>query len=639
MTTLTSRIQRPWLVGAVVCVDLLVLIAHVRLGRRLGLPAGNLWGVLGLLVLLFNGLCVAYLRAPREDDPLTRGLQFLLRARISDRVYGVLLGGLLVIAASYRVWATASLGCPTTCPDTQIYVGTALLHPWLPISQMRTVGFPAVCSLALNGLGHPVWILIVHNLLWLGSSLLLVLGLRLRLDQGLASLLVLAYLCFVDKNLEFEYMLMSEHLSRTLATLALGVLVLTWGRLSWRQTLTFAALVVLATLVKPTGIVLLPLGWLALLATRVLQRAPWREVFKHGGCSTAIVVAAVVSYACVYESSHGRFGLTDFTYTAVYSQVGHLTDLDALPEHPQLMRGLNRVLPPYVEGYASEGRYRPNWLVFGESDEALRRDLGPLSPAHLVAEEAKRADPSALGLPPGASAQQRQEAIFKKLSTSAIKAHPVRYLLLAGSDFVRFFRSGLTGSYGGNGVSVLQLLERAPTALAVHEAGVDRCVRSTYVATGRTAPRLSELLGPVHEGGEPGLVPRSAHVVIRSVSYLVDDGVRYAWVLLLGLPLLWIRRASVPAPPLLLALVSLLGVVGYATLLSLICMSEVQRLAANMQDYAAVSAILLGVMELRLVLALTLETGAARAPTNDPVSPLEASVQPDSEDPGIPHSS
>ncbi len=610
-----------------VLLDLGVLIACTRLGAALALPGFDLWGMDGVVLAVLN--LWAFERAV---DGKRRALtSFAARtglpaARVEELAGHCVLALLLVGLFAHRAWLSVALGTPFTTPDSPSYLAPALSDPVLPLSEIRTLGVPWLCSLGLALWGNLSGVLALHNLLWAASTALLVFTLRARMRLGALPWLVFLYLSLTQKNLSFELTLMSEHPSRCLYTLYFAVLVRCWGECRTRTTLALTGLTIANVLVKPTAIVLVPITGLAYLMFRLRDpRLPWRTVLRQVALAVALVIAFQAAYASAYAVRFGRFATSAFTGSALFSQVGHLVDLDA-PTHLELKAELRRILPRYVTSYVSRGVHEPNWLVFGSLDDRLRRDFGDLSPGRSVREYVVR------HRDPARTFQQQLDDLFKELAVEGIRAHPGSYLSLACSDFVRLFRDGLGPFYGGTIDDIRSAGPHAcghgsPPALRLHREVVVREVRHAYVIAGAQPPDTAALLGRAH-GPLPlprGPAELSRHLTEMSLSFSTFIAElwsrwRVGWVLFAMLPLAWLVRRE-HGDALRLATLLLVTAAAYGALLALVCISEVARFVANVQDLVFLALAIVGWVELRAVDDLVAR-GTRSAPEAVNVPPL-----------------
>lgn len=602
--------------------DVLALLAVSRWGRPLGLPSLDLFSTDGALLLLVNAWGLEQLtRAGRRACDALAARLGVERVRLAEATTWAVVSAVVAAGLAHRLWLTFVLGAPFTQPDSPSYLAPALLDPLLPLSEMRTLGTPWLCSLGFALTGGPAGFLLVHHALWLVSTLVLVVALARRLELKLPAVLVAVYLTFTQKNVEFELTLMSEHASRTLYVLFLGVLVLSWGHVRTRTTLALASIACANVLVKPTALVSFPaLAIVYALFRRMSPGISWRTVAAQLGLAVAVLVACQATYALAYRARFGRLATSAYTGTALFSQVGHLVDLDRV-EPPDLADSLRATLPAYAEHYAARGRHEPNWLAFGTPTPDLLRDFGEASPSRTVREHVwAHRDPAR-------THQQQLDDTFKELALAGIRARPRRYLALAAGDLVRLYRDGVVPFYPYNGpearrLSALAAGQGAPAALERHREVALEHLTQAYRQAERPEPPPAALLGRGHAGSPLPTLPLTFGHVMAWASITWSELLQQllhrwqvGWLLLLALPLAWRRRAP-DADALRLVLVTAAIALGYGVLLALICISEVGRFTTNVQDLVFLGLVLLGWVELRAVNAWLDEAPLGAAPTS-----------------------
>ncbi|HBP16764.1 MAG TPA: hypothetical protein DEA08_03085 [Planctomycetes bacterium] len=547
----------------------------------------NPWPLSALLLLGVGG---AALDLSRRESWLARAWQ-RLRQGPSEAAFWRAFALLLTAGFLYRVWLSDLLGIPSGSWDSGSYLVPALEHPWLPFSEVRTLGAPLLVSLglALDGLRG---VLLVHNLLWLVSSALLCASVARRLRLRGLSLVLLLYLCCSFRNLHFEYALLSEHAARCSYALFAGVALLSWGRPRWGSTLALALAAFAAVLVKPTALALVPAAALLYAAPCLLDGAhSKRQALLHTLALAGLVAALFAGYALVFQQRFGKLATNSFTGTALFAYTGHLTDLEA-SERPRLRADLRELLPRYRRDYVAKGDERPNWLAFGFAEEDLRADFGERSPFRCVNEElARQPDPTS-------TQQQQRDRIFLSLAKSGIEAHPDAYLRLVLRHLVRLYRTGPGAFYGDVFASPGAAAYGSERGRAFFTSTHER-MTAPYLAA-RGAPPAS--LGPSLQAEEPPQ-PWAGLVFLGTwgafvVSALAQALLSYGWLLLLLLAPLLGRARAREREHLLLAACLLLTVLGYGVVLALICISETPRFITNVQDLLLLAYLLLGRAEL-----------------------------------------
>ncbi len=608
--------------------DLLALLAVSRWGGPLGLPSLDLLSTDGALLLLVNVWGLERLtrvgRLGCEALAVRLGIE---RARLAALTTWVVLALIIAAGLAHRLWLTFVLGAPFTQPDSASYLAPALLDPLLPLSEMRTLGTPWLCALGLSLTGGPSGLLLVHHALWLASTLALVVALARRRELRLVAVLVAAYLTLTQKNVEFELTLMSEHASRTLYVLFLGILANSWGHCRTRVTLALASVACANVLVKPTALVLFSsLALVVALFRRMSPGISWRKIAAQLGLALAVLVACQATYALAYRARFGRLATNAFTGTALFSQVGHLVDLDRVTPR-ELASALRATLPAYAERYAARGRHEANWLAFGTPTPELLRDFGEDSPSRAIR------DHVSAHRDPARTYMQQLDDTFRELALAGIRARPHQYLALAASDLVSLYRDGVSTFYPYDGpearhLGALAAGYAAPAALERHREAALEHFGQAYREVELPAPPPEALLGRGHSGPPLPALPLAygramawASIAWSELLQQLLHRWQVGWLLLLALPLAWRRRAQ-DADALRLVLVTATVALGYGVLLALICVSEVGRFATNVQDLIFLGLFLLGWVELRAVNAWFDEPllGAPPASVQDPAA-------------------
>jgi hypothetical protein len=360
------------------------------------------------------------------------------------------IGWLLIlgVAIVFHMRSSQVFGFPYWFADSEGYLAPVFEHSWLPFSELRTIGYPAFLAIALGLAGHPIGVLFGQNLLWLISTVALSLTVLVRLQSRTLSLLVLIYLCYIQKNFAFELFVLSEHLSRTLICLALSVLILGFARPSRLQMIILALLTFLGIVVKPTAVILVPAIAVWLLAARLVkEELAIKNVLKLFLLYLVPVALLVGGYMSIYRARYGYYGLSAMTGLALYAHVGHLTNLDS-KLYPEVISELNKILPIYHRNYAGEEFEMGDWFAYGSiKREREYLDFGNVSPRSIVHEYASR-------LPGPESTFRKEERILRDLAIDGIKAHPGKYLRHVGRSLRRLLVDGFTAKYRNPFVTV-----------------------------------------------------------------------------------------------------------------------------------------------------------------------------------------
>lgn len=400
------------------------------------------------------------------------------RLALSRRAFWTAFAVLFGLALAVRVGWTFILGAPYVVHDSWGYVQAALSGGAFPMSEVRTVGYPALVSIALALFGDPVGILIVHNGFWVVSTLAIVLVLYRWLGLRVWALVALAYLGFAGKNLAFEYLLLSEHVVRALYVLVLALLIITAvDGPRWRVTLALALLIVAATLTRPPAIVLVGGAMVCFAGLAVHAR---RTALVHAAVVMAIVAVGMAGYGLAFKERYGSFGLTNFTGYNLFAHFGHRTVLDS-GKYPDIKKELAAFLPRYVARYSARGIYKGNWLVFGSRDRTLTADFGEQSPARVVAAYARRMKSTE-------SQTARMNRIYMDLAVEAIRAHPTEYVWYSLGRAARVATKGLSLTYGD------YFRDRSRSR---HGEGARELARrlAPWIGSERASPRYDTALG------------------------------------------------------------------------------------------------------------------------------------------------
>ncbi len=546
--------------------DLGLVLAHTRFGGALGLeflgfPSRAPW----LFVLAVHAALLGSALAP--------GVAWRV-ARFPGRAEGLAIGAtLLATGLAIRIGLTVTLGMPDAGPDTTSYISPALAHPVFPFSEVRTAGTPLLVALAHRGWGHPVGVLWLHHVLWLTSSIALVCAARWATRSRAVALTLLAYLCLCEKNLAFEYLLLSEHAARTCNALLLAASLWWWSRPSAWRALGVAFALLASMLAKPTALFMLPS--LALL----FAWAPGKWTRGRVTAHLAIVVVACLSswatYSTEYSRRFGYWGTNAATYMNLYAHVGHLTDVEAV-DSPELAMELARLIPRYRQDFADHGDHQPNWLIYGSVSPALRARFGDDSPAAAVERERLRSSSA------GETRQHGLERIYRELALEGIRAHPVDYAFHAAGSACRLYAHGLGGSYRWDGLTGAAG-DRA--ALVARDARIDSYLMLAYAQAGSPVPRP----GTAEPASGPSAGALGAAVVaVGAVAACCDLAFVLAPLLLVLLVATSGAHAWRPGHTRRLRLLAFLTVYlgGYAAGIGLLCMSDAERFAVNVQDGA-----------------------------------------------------
>jgi hypothetical protein len=339
------------------------------------------------------------------------------------RLYWVAFALIIAGAIGLRAFWTYTLQLPFVTPDSPSYLRALVEHWWLPISARRTAGLPFLISISLQAFRHPVGILIVNNMLAIGSGILLAIAIRNVLRQNLLSLIALFVVTFTSKDLAQEYLLMTEHCSRVLFIVyaALMLWVFQNPRRYW-----LAALIGLTTtlniLVKPDAIVLIVATLLAFAAAFWLSAKSRRDFAMAAAVFLSATIIPLLAYMAEFKAQFGTFGLTQAGGRNQFSHVGHLTLLDG-GKHPELKARLKPLIEPYKRDYADKRDYQPNWLISGTVTPELKNNFGDRNPKDEVLDYVRKRYPE--------FTDRWINEVYGDLALEAMMTHPIEYLRYA----------------------------------------------------------------------------------------------------------------------------------------------------------------------------------------------------------------
>jgi len=518
--------------------------------------------------------------------------------KLGNTTYWIIFGVILCIGTVLRIFWTWFYQVPFMTPDSLSYLYPIISSPWLPFSEVRTIGYPLVIAAGAAIFEHPVGSLITFNILSLTSSVCLALAIRKRLKLNVLSLIVLAYLTLSPKNLSFEYFFMSEHVSRILYVLfAAATLYLA----SWVTYPSFALglglLVLCNILIKPSALVLIAFTTLSFLYCWLYFHRLRARILCMAGLALTVAVGGTATYAAMFKMRYGAFSLSQFEGYNLFCHVGHLVDLDS-ENLSDLKKDLRPLIESYRKNYVSVGDYQCNWLVHGSLNDQLRRDLGTTTPAGVVSEYAARRY--------GKNDIETRNRIFFALASEGIAAHPLEYLSFA-FDRLIFFAKGYGFVYG----DYLPTVDR----IDLHLLSRQQQQQVLLGAIGQTAPAVCPASVAV-PADAPWFVRASLRGVLLPCSSAPYDNLAYrkmarkvtgtyvsnislfaSWLQYLPLitlcalpvffhPRMWGHRArQLLGYSVVFAMLSL----SYGVFLALFNVSEAPRFIANIQDIIVLS--------------------------------------------------
>lgn len=359
---------------------------------------------------------------------------------VKERLYCLAFVVLLVVGVGMRgVWIYM-MQVPFSQSDSITYIQPIVQDALFPMSPVRTGGTSIFVSLALVTFGGTIGILIVNGVLAVVSGVLLALAIKTVLQQHVFSLIALYWTLFAEKNVTFEYFLMSEHYARCLYVLyaALALWVFQQPRRYWLVVI-LSLIVALNILVKPSAVILifatlLAFGFAALLRPSVRGHLiPMTVIF------VGLVALPMLGYMSVFNARYGSFSLTQMEGYNQFSHIGHLTVLEG-GRHPILKDRLRPLIGPYAANYASKGNYQPNWLIYDEAiTDELRRDFGNEHPSIIIRKYAREFF--------GSDAPRIVNQIQRDLAIEALFGRPIEYLTYAAERGYALWNEGFYHSY------------------------------------------------------------------------------------------------------------------------------------------------------------------------------------------------
>ena len=248
-------------------------------------------------------------------------------------------------------------------------------------------------------------------------------------------------------EIQLEHLIMADTLFLFLVMLAVTVLLwsplaplraqgLPWWRTSWARCAAAGGLLGLSSLVRATGLPLIPVFAVYLLVCLGVSRVGWRALVASVVSLVAVGVAPVVAYAGWFDLQHGTFDTSQSTGVFLYSRVMTFADCSRMQLTPDL-QSLCTSLPPgqrpiaqaYIWTEASPLRRFPG-QVFSPLPNSLGQQFAikaieaqPLSYARVVFDDTWRSfDLARTSFP---NADTYDEYLFGYHSVSISSAHRV----------------------------------------------------------------------------------------------------------------------------------------------------------------------------------------------------------------------
>ena len=178
---------------------------------------------------------------------------------------------------------------------------------------------------------------------------------RFGAPQWLAVLVTLPVL-YDGFEIQLEHLIMSDTLFLFLAMLSVTVLLwsplrplgtesLPWWRSSWARCAVAGALLGVSSIVRATGLPLIPVFAVYLLVCLGMSRVGWRTLVASVAAFAVVGVAPIIAYAGWYDLQHGEFNTSESTGVFLYSRVMTFAECDRMQLTPDLL-SLCTAVPP-----------------------------------------------------------------------------------------------------------------------------------------------------------------------------------------------------------------------------------------------------------------------------------------------------
>jgi hypothetical protein len=329
----------------------------------------------------------------------------------------------IVLAAAVVIRIIVILGYPPILwfNDSYNYIYDAVTH--IP-DVVRPNGYPFFIDLLLP-LHSAYPLAILQAAMGVVIGILIYALLRRRGLPWWGATLAALPVLFDSYQLHLEHMITADTLFIFLSTVA--IVILCWNDRPSVPVMAVAGLLIgYATLVRSVGQPLLAVVLVAMLVRRV----GWRRLV------TLLVagVVPIVAYMIWFNSSHGRFGLTESSGTFLYSRVSTFAECDRIKPSADV-RALCDPTPPYLRPVSGEYLWadKENW-----PDNKVST---PLFNLHHSADNRLRFTPEV-------------NKMAEKFAREAILAQPVSYLHVVVNDTLHTFgwnRQPDPNNYYGNG--------------------------------------------------------------------------------------------------------------------------------------------------------------------------------------------
>jgi len=280
------------------------------------------------------------------------------RATASNKLFVIL----LVLAALLRIDAELGYRWQSWFNDSWNYVDTAIT---LNLDPTRPSGY-SFYLWALKPFHSFALVTVSQHIMGLLTAVMMYALARHRFGtpKWLAAVMTLPVL-YDGFEIQLEHLILSDTLFLFLAMLSVLVLLwsplpplraaggaggaeaarVPWWRSSWARCALAGALLGLASIVRATGLPLIPVFAVYLLLCFGMSRAGWRTLVSGVVAFVALAVAPVAGYAGWYDFQHGAFNTSESTGVFLYSRVMTFADCSTMQLSPDLL-SLCTAVPP-----------------------------------------------------------------------------------------------------------------------------------------------------------------------------------------------------------------------------------------------------------------------------------------------------
>jgi len=181
---------------------------------------------------------------------------------------------------------------------------------------------------------------------------------RFGTPKWLAAAMTLPVL-FDGFEIQLEHLIMSDTLFLFLAMLAIVVLLwsplpplraaggpaVPWWRSSWARCALAGVLLGVSSIVRTTGLPMIPIFAVYLVLCFAMSRAGWRTLIAGVVSFAVLAVAPIAGYAGWYDFQHGAFNTSESSGVFLYSRVMTFADCSEMNLPPDLL-SLCTTVPP-----------------------------------------------------------------------------------------------------------------------------------------------------------------------------------------------------------------------------------------------------------------------------------------------------